>query len=255
MPTPMEICLEDLDLSPEDERYIRCVALPGGEPGLALDSEGLVRWMPGGPAAYGLWVSADDRLVLQRAESAGPITVRRGGRSLDAPAASPVVLLDGDQLQVNGRRLRVHVHGVAEEVHAPEPLTLGRLARTAAAALAIGAMVGGASDAAAHTPGIAGVGAPPPVEVRRRPPKPAPPRRRVVCSVTSMKVKQGIVVVRATCPEQLHVNAWGQILDAKGQPMKDGHVVVKKVKGDAIEAHASSLKRPVKATKVQFRVY
>jgi hypothetical protein len=23
MPTPMEICLEDLDLSPEDERYVR----------------------------------------------------------------------------------------------------------------------------------------------------------------------------------------------------------------------------------------
>ena len=37
MPTPMEICLEDLGRSTPDERYLRCVALPGGEPGLALD--------------------------------------------------------------------------------------------------------------------------------------------------------------------------------------------------------------------------
>jgi hypothetical protein len=67
--------------------------------------------------------------------------------------------------------------------------------------------------------------------------------------------KQGPLVVRATCPEKLRVNAWGQILDSKGQPMKDGGVVVRKVKGDTIEARATSLKRPVKATKVRFRVY
>jgi len=36
MPKPKEICLEELDRDPEDENFIRCVALPGGEPGLAV---------------------------------------------------------------------------------------------------------------------------------------------------------------------------------------------------------------------------
>ena len=29
MTVPIEICLEELDLPPDDDRYIRCVALPG----------------------------------------------------------------------------------------------------------------------------------------------------------------------------------------------------------------------------------
>ena len=256
MPLPIEICLEDLDLSPDDERYIRCVALPGGEPGLALDHEGLVRWMPDEPADYGLWVSADDRLILLRGRGAAPITVQRGGRSLAAPEERPVVLLDGDRLQVNGRRLQVHVHGVASEVFSPEPLTgraLARIARATAAALALGAMVGGGGEVAAQ-PGITGAGKQPPVEVRRRPPRPAP-RRRVVCGVASVKVSKGKVVVQASCPERVNVGAWGQLLDAKGQHVKDGSVVVRKVKGDTIHAEATTLKKPVKASQVLFRLH
>lgn len=41
MPRPLEICVEDLELPPQDDHYLRCVALPGGEPGLALDRDGL----------------------------------------------------------------------------------------------------------------------------------------------------------------------------------------------------------------------
>ena len=65
-PAPQAICLEDLAAPRDDERYLRCVALPGDEPGLTLDRQGVVRWMPDGPEAYELWVSGDGRLVLFR---------------------------------------------------------------------------------------------------------------------------------------------------------------------------------------------
>ena len=255
MPAPMEICLEDLDVPPEDERYIRCVALPGGNPGLALDREGLVRWMPEEPADYGLWVSADDRLVLLRGEGAGPILVERGGRTTEAPPSKPVVLLAGDLLRLNGRRLRVHVHGVADEVFEPERFSLGRLARSTAAALALGAMVGAGADAVAGQPGAA-IGAPPPIEVRRRPPKPAPPRRRVVCSIQSMRTRaKKTLLVEAKCPEKITVGTTGYLLDAKGAQIKSGSLVVKKSKGKVVEAEAYTLKKKVKAKSVLFRVY
>ena len=50
MPSNLEICLEELDAGPEDECFVRCVAVSGGQPGLALDRDGLVRWMPEPPA-------------------------------------------------------------------------------------------------------------------------------------------------------------------------------------------------------------
>jgi hypothetical protein len=251
MPTPMEICLEDLDLDPEDERYMRCVALPGGEPGLALDCEGAVRWMPDG-AAYGIWVSLDQQIVLLRAAGTGPITVTRGGRSLEAPASKPVVLLHGDWLQVNGRRLQVHIHGVTEHVHEPERLgrsALARMARVAATALALGAAVG-AGDASARAAGQA------PIEVRDRPPG-APAMYPVLCSITSMTPnKKGPLVVRARCSgfHQVPVGARGQLLDSKsGKDVKNGTVVVKKAKGDQITAEGRP-RGPVKADQVRFYV-
>lgn len=254
MPTPIEICLEDLDLSPDDERYIRCVALPGGAPGLALDHEGLVRWMPEAPADYGLWVSDDDRLMLLRGKGAGPITVQRGGRAVEAPAGNPVVLLDGDQLQINGRRLQVHVHGEAEEVYPPEPVTgraLARLARAAAAALALGAAVGAGGEAAGQPAITAGAI---PVEVRKHPPSRPAPMRNVLCKVTSIKAPKGRVMVKATCPEPIPVGTSGFLLDAKGNAVEDGIVTVQKAKGKVIEAHAFRLKRPVKATTVRLNL-
>jgi hypothetical protein len=250
MPTLLEICLEETRLGPDDERYIRCVALPGGEPGLALDREGAVRWMPDHPAEYGLWVSADDQLILLRDPQAGPITIRRAGRSLEAPAEKPVVLRDQDLLLVNGRELRVHVHGATEEIHPPERLSrrsLAQVARATAAALALSA-VGGGSAAAEPV----AVGAPP-IEVRARPPKPVSPRRAVTCDITSMKAsKSGPTVVHARCPPGPvpPVGSQGQLMDSAGALVPDGWVEVKQVSQSNLVGE-TRLRGP-KATKIRF---
>jgi len=245
----MEICLEDLGRSTPDERYLRCVALPGGEPGLALDGEGAVRWMPQQPTAYGLWVSADDRLVLIRSQGAGPITVSRAGRKVEAPEGKPVLLLDGDLLAVNGRQLRVHVHGPAVAVHRPEPLrgaALARVVRAAAAALAVGAAVGSVAG-----PGAAS--AAPPIEIRQNPPG-APARQSVVCNITGMTPgKKGTLLLYASCPGPvaIGVGSLGYILGADGGPIKDGSVTVTQIQGTKVTA-STQLRKPVKATKVHF---
>jgi hypothetical protein len=249
MPTPLEICLEELTDPSVEERFIRCVAVAGGEPGLALDRAGAVRWMPGEPAEYGLWISSDERLILLRAEGADPITVSRAGRGLEAPAGKPVVLVDQDLLEVNGCTLRVHVHGLAAEIRPPERLSssaLAKIARAAAAALALG-VAAGASAAPAP--------APEPIQVRPRPPAPMPTHRLVSCSITKMEAaKKGPVMVHATCPAntRLLVGNDGYIVDAKGVAIKDGTVVVKQVSGTQIVAE-SKLPKPVKADKVIIR--
>jgi hypothetical protein len=248
MTTLMEICLEETQLPPEAERYIRCVALPGGEPGLALDREGAVRWMPDDPADYGLWVSADDQLILLRAQGAGPITVSRAGRSLEAPAAMPVVLRDQDLLRIDGRELRVHVHGVADEVHPPERLSrsaLAHLARATAAALALGAM--GVAGVAQGGPTLLG---PTPIEVRPQPPSRAV--RTVACDVTAIKPAAKGTTVHATCPvgQTPPVGSHGQLLDAQGRAIGQRVVVIKQVDGNKIVAESPPAKG--KAVKVQF---
>jgi hypothetical protein len=266
---PKEICLEDLGLALDDDRYIRCVALPGGEPGLALDREGEVRWMPDSPCAYGLWVSADDRLVLLREEGSGPITVQRSGRSQEAPVGKPVILVNGDQLTLQGRCYKVHVHGQTELVYPPAPTNrsaLARAARAAAAALALGAVVGaGGSTTASADSAIVGDVAPAPIEVRAR--SPAPPRRKLVhCSITKQVLgKKGHLVVNATCPGNatdplgggtVGVGARGQLLDPKTrQPLKDGGVIVKKATNNGkIVAEAMQLKKATRATSIRFYV-
>jgi len=154
LPDPIALCLEDLDAPSESRRYLQCVALAGGMAGLTLDDRGDARWRTAAGVAVELWVSADSRLMLFRQSGAIPITVRRAGRSLDAPAEQPVVLLDQDQLDLGGRRLRVHVHGTAPAVAPPawlvdeatssaEP-TSPAVQRAAAAAVAVGMAVAGA---------------------------------------------------------------------------------------------------------------
>jgi hypothetical protein len=257
MPVPLEICLEDLDLSPDDERYIHCVALPGDEPGLALDHAGEVHWMPDEPVDFGLWISADDRLVLLRGAGAKPITVLRGGRSVEAPEDKPVVLLDGDQLHVGGRRLQLHVHGATDDVCPPERFTGGALAKmakaAATAALALGTMVGAGGEVAARPTSAATQ----PIEVRRAPPKPMPRRyHKVECTVTSIKSdKNHKTFVRARCPEPIAVGTRGYLLDAKGKRMSRGYLVVRSAKGKTIKAEARRLRKAIKATKAEFRVY
>jgi hypothetical protein len=167
MPKPMAICIEDLD--PQSKtRYLRCVALPGRQPGLCLDRAGSVLWQNENGVSCELWVSADQRLILYRPEAKipVPVTLRRAGRSLDVPCGKPVVVIDKDQIDVGSRHLRIHVHGKAPSVAAPSPLlsrprSLGRLAQAATAAALIGAVAatGGCTD----------------IDVRENPPEPVEP--------------------------------------------------------------------------------
>jgi hypothetical protein len=251
MPSLLEICLEEMTPPLADERYIRCVALPGGERGLALDREGAVRWMPDEPTDFGLWVSGDDQLILLRARQAGPITVSRAGRSLAAPAEMPVVLLDQDLLQIDGRQLRVHVHGATDEVHPPERLgssALARAARATATALALSAVVG-VADGAAGRPALA---SPPPIEVRVRPPVVRRMPRPILCDVTSVKPARKGSVVHATCPPgpTPPAGSQGQLLDAKGVEIQGGQIVVKQVNGSKIVGETPL--RNVKAARAKF---
>ncbi len=236
-PAPQAICLEDLDAPRDDERYLRCVALPGDEPGLALDQGGVVRWMPDGPEAYELWVSGDGRLVLYRNPGAPLMVVRRGGRSLEAPAEKPVLLLDQDLLEVAGRRLRVHAHGEAEEVHEPEFLSarsLARMARAAAAALALSTAVGAAGEARG-APSPAGV-QPEPIEVRLHPPRKAPPRKKVRCDIVSFKKGKKHNLLTLKCPKgtQLYAGLRGNVLDGKTGKSRGIAVVTKVNKTTAV---------------------
>jgi hypothetical protein len=146
MPAPLAICLEDLAPAPGSPRYLRCVAVVGRQPGLRVDSAGAVLWQGDADVACELWVSGDDRLILFRPEHGSAVTVRREGRHLAVPVGKPVVLVDQDVFEVGSRRLRVHVHGPASHTVPPSPLKeqrRGRLVRAAAAALALGAAVGG----------------------------------------------------------------------------------------------------------------
>ncbi len=181
MPRPLAICIEDLAPASEAERYLRCVAVSGRQPGLRLNERGEVLWQ-GEEEAVELWVSADERLVLYRPEGSAATTVRRGERSLAAPAGKPVILIDQDELEIGERRLRVHVHGEAPAVHAPSPLApepLSRLVRTAAA-VALGSVMAAAGCVEVRdNPPSFKVQTPtpkPPIDVRDRPPAgmPAP---------------------------------------------------------------------------------
>jgi hypothetical protein len=190
MPKPLEICLEDLHAAALGERYLRCVAIAGGERGLAIDADGAVSFRGDAPAACAIWVTADERLAIERLAGAPAVRVERSGRAIEAPEGKPVLLLAGDDVAIAGRVLRVHVHGeaaaIAEPVYVPEALLRG--ARAISAAVAVGAAVAGCAGSpgpaatstldGAATASVATSAAPsaaPPIEVRDMPPKPAPP--------------------------------------------------------------------------------
>jgi len=178
VPKPVALCVENLDARTDSERFLQCVAVGGSEPGLTLDADGVVAWRgPKDDVACELWISLDERLILFRPEetTAGRVHLHRGGRSLEIPGGKPVVLLDQDELGLGERRLRLHVHGDAPDVHAPtffvpdaepapEEVPASRAAQVAATALAIGVAVGTAGCTKNK------------VEIRDEPPKVAPPR-------------------------------------------------------------------------------
>ncbi len=247
---PLAICLEDLDAPHDDERYLRCVAVPGGEPGLGLDHKGVVHWMPDGPSSYELWVSADGRLALERGSDAAEITVRRGGRSLQAPRSKPVILLDQDLMEVAGRRLQVHIHGETEEVHEPSWLSssaLGRMARAAAAVVAMGTAVGAGAPAQGAPVGTD----PEPIQVRRKPPKPV--ARYTYCDILGLKTdkKKGQLLSLECKYGRISVGATGQVMDKKGMPVKDGEVKILSIKGRKVTA-STKLKKLGKAARARF---
>ena len=260
MPSNLEICLEELDARPEDECYIRCVAVDGGQPGLALDRDGLVQWMPEETdGCHGLWVSQDGRLMLYGSKAPRAVVVERGERFQEAPAGKPVVLIDQDLLRVGDRRLRVHIHGETEELYEPERLTRSAMLRFfQAAAAAASLTLGGAALASGAAPGQAMGGEPAPIEVRLRPP--APPVRRAVldCTITAQSTKAGKLTVKATCARTsgLYVGAFGTLVDKKtGRNISNGSVKVTSIQGKVIRMVCNGRKKPVKAAgKVRFWV-
>jgi hypothetical protein len=142
---PIELCLESLDAADDERPYVRCVALAGGGPGLGLTSAGVVVWLQNQTAALLIWVSADNRLMIQRRDGSVHVRLTRAERFLDVPENKPVVTLHDDVIEIDGRSFRVHVHGIAQTVSAPERLTVRRARQwIAGAALA-------ASLAACHS--------------------------------------------------------------------------------------------------------
>lgn len=188
MPSPLALCLEDLDPKTDADRYLRCFAVVGRTAGLGLDPAARVVWQSREQLGCELWVSADDRLILYRPEGAPTVVVRRAGRWVEAPVGKPVVLVDQDEVELAGRRCRVHVHGASTTVKPPAPL------RRLAAAVALSAAAAGCTrvEVRDNPPSVA-VEAPPParaaavdagpaVDAGAKPPKPievreTPPRR------------------------------------------------------------------------------
>ena len=158
MPTPLAICLEHLDARSPAERYLRCVALGGRQPGLRVDQAGTVLWRSDERVACELWVSLDEKLILYRPAGAAPVTMWRAGRALEVPEGKPVVLLDQDEFAAGGRRLRVHVHGAAPGTYQPswlppaEDKPARRPVRAAAAAVALGVALAGGVEVRCYPP-------------------------------------------------------------------------------------------------------
>ena len=257
----MEICLEELDTPENNEPFIRCVALPGGEEGLSLDRHGQIRWMPEPGEAtqshYGLWTSADDKLVLFRAkEAADPIIVERGGRTLQAPAEKPVILLDGDTLRVNGRSYRVHFHGETDAIYPPERLSRSTISKlvggAVAATMALGTMVSSSTSAETTNSQRSNL-----IEVRTHPPAPMPPKRvEVFCTIKKQKATSKGLKITARCSSKnLRVGQWGEVVKKKkNERVPKGQVQVTKVEGKDIEATAKQLSKPVKNVRLRFWV-
>lgn len=159
MPAPLSLCLESTNGAPGAQRFLRCVAVPGRQPGLRLGADGAVHWRDQQTVACELWVSADDQLMLFRPDGAAPVTVSRAGRSLEVPFEKPVVLLDGDCLEVSSRIYRLHFHGATRAIKAPEPVgrVSRRVKRLSAAAIGTAILVRCAPPEPPYFPGDAQV--------------------------------------------------------------------------------------------------
>lgn len=136
LPTPIEICLEELDDMSSATPYVRCVAIAGGQPGLCFSAEGELWWRLNDNATAELWVSRDGQLIFYRSQTKRGVSLTRVERHLELPLGKPVVVLDGDEIRVGSRHYRIHVHGATHNVTAPERLVLARVRQ-----LAVGAVI------------------------------------------------------------------------------------------------------------------
>ncbi|MHC4662277.1 MAG: hypothetical protein ACYS8W_11365 [Planctomycetota bacterium] len=185
MPEPKAICIEEIQPDAGKSRFISCVALPGGQPGLGLDGECRILWKGGEAVSCEIWVSADEQLILYRPEGARESRLKRAGRSLDVPFSKPVVLVNKDEIVLAGKRVRIYIHGGTNVIHAPEefvpqPSVVERVKRSAAAVV-LGSVVAVAGCVEVPEPkpsGTTGAGTQTsksePIEVRDMPPLLAP---------------------------------------------------------------------------------
>ncbi len=143
MPKPIALCIELVD-APEKERYYKCTARSGREKGLSIRLDGTIGWCEDGPTACDIWVSADQRLIAKRPIDSGDVHVTRAHRKILLKEDFMATVLNRDELIIDGRRYRIHVHGVTEEVHSPRLVRVIRAARAAglAAALTASTLVG-----------------------------------------------------------------------------------------------------------------
>ena len=197
---PIALCLQRLDRT--GSSWMRCVALPGGRPGLSIAPDATVEWLcESTHTRVQLWVTADGRLALSREADAPALVLRRARRTLEVPPAKPVIVLDGDRLETPGWNYRVSVHGPTDSVAAPASLhqrPARNLLRTTAAALAVAAL-GGQASATEPEPGDSALPDAPaesadgglgdgdgadnaaPIEIRETPPAPPPPLHGGCC--------------------------------------------------------------------------
>jgi hypothetical protein len=218
---PIALCIEDTIPQPGQPRYVACVAVVGRQAGLGLDDRGGILWQARTGLAAELCVSGDQQLILYRPESAAPMSVHRGGRSLVVPCAKPVVMLDQDEVQFDHRRLRLHVHGVTAKASPPRPLPAARGdsrseaagsggLRAKAAALALGSLLTGACDKKIEVrdqpPVVVPSPMPPPQSEPSRPDAaPAAPDAGAVAKPKAGKPRRPPIEVRDRPPDMARV--------------------------------------------------
>lgn len=118
------VCFENLKTGPREPRYLSCVALEHGQPGLGLDESGAVVWKDPDRIALEFFALKDGRLALSVLTESETAQVERAGKTFTIPQAmkgiaGEVIILDGDLLLFGVTRLRVHVLGPAPQAHAP----------------------------------------------------------------------------------------------------------------------------------------
>lgn len=143
-------------------------------------------------------------------------TIHRAGRSWRVEPGRPILLLDGDIVELDGRSEAIELDGEAE------PTARGPR-RTGTAALALAAFLGLTSPASAETP-AAGAPAQAPESRAKEAQRPAPgagPTGRIAGRLTlaaSRKPAAGITIVAG----DEHGGRWSAVTDAQGAFVIEG---------------------------------